>query len=48
MRFILTCDCGSDNFEWDGNTEEFTCITCGDVYSADRAGHELLGEEESI
>lgn len=44
MKYVLECQCGSQDFEYDA--VEFTCTNCGHVYHEDSAGKHLISEEE--
>lgn len=43
MRFVLVCDCGKEDFRYDADTSVFICRACGEEYTEEEAGHELLG-----
>lgn len=42
MKYVLTCECDSDDFEYDN--VDFTCKNCGRIYREDDAGKHLLSE----
>jgi len=42
MRYVLTCDCGSDDFSYE--TGKFICDNCDEVYTEEQAGRELVAE----
>jgi hypothetical protein len=46
MKYILLCDCGSYEFEYDFDEEVYRCKKCGITYSCDQAGYELIEMEE--
>lgn len=48
MRFILVCDCGKDDFKYDSDASTFVCRNCGQEYTEEEAGHELLGMCEYV
>ena len=45
MKFVLECDCGSNDFIY--NEEDgFKCKECGIIYADEEAGKHLLGDFE--
>jgi transcription initiation factor IIE alpha subunit len=42
-RYTLVCDCGSDDLEHDSEQSKFICNECGNYYTENEAGHELVG-----
>jgi hypothetical protein len=46
MKFVLTCDCGSNDFTY--NEEDgFKCKECGNIYTDEEAGKHLLSDAEN-
>ena len=45
-RFVLVCECDSDDFEHINDVDSFVCMNCGKVYNESEAGTNLLREEE--
>lgn len=45
MKYVLTCDCGSTDFVYDN--EVFRCRECNNIYTAEDAGENLLGDFEN-
>lgn len=46
MKFVLVCDCGNEDFRYEADASIFICRTCGQVYTEEEAGHELLGSSD--
>ena len=48
MKFVLQCDCGSTDFDYVnvGSQSVFICKDCGESFTDDQAGHELISEED--
>lgn len=45
MKFVLTCDCGSTDFQYNEDGT-FTCRECGETFTEDEAGSNLLGDTD--
>ena len=43
--YVLVCDCGSTDFYYDGIM--FNCNNCGESYSENEAGLELVAVEDT-
>ena len=45
MRYVLACNCGSKDFDYDSGDSVFVCRECGCEIYEGVAGCELLGED---
>lgn len=43
MEYILMCDCGDTDFEYDGS--EYTCTTCAKPIHENEAGNHLVDKD---
>lgn len=43
--YVLECSCGNREFAYDDETG-FECLSCGEVYTEEEAGKNLIGVEE--
>lgn len=46
-KYVLTCSCGSVDFDYDYDGWKFVCTTCNEAYSETEAGNELMGEDDN-